>query len=278
MKRPVTLLLPLFAVCFFAGIWSAKAQPAGPPRIVLPPGELNPHAFFAAATLDGTPDWGVVKLKCPDAWKSTKGKGVIVAVLDTGAPNHPDLAGRVKASKDFTRSSSGAADRQGHGTHCAGTIAANGRLPGVAPEADIIAGKVLGDQGEGGVDGIAAGIRWAVDSGAKVISMSLGGPSQDSYIPPALDYALSKGVIILAAAGNEGPREGTVGFPGGYKQCIAVAAVDSSLNTAQFSSRGRAVYVAGPGVNIKSTFLNGQYATMSGTSMATPHLAGIAAL
>lgn len=259
--------------------WAASPFGYGqgePPRIVLPPGELVPTRLIAADALTAGPDWGVVALKAPEAWVRTKGKGVTVAVLDTGAPSHPDL--KVKAQKDFTGSRSGSADRQGHGTHCAGSICANGKLPGVAPESTLIAGKVLDDGGSGGVDGIAAGIRWAVDQGADVISMSLGGPARDSYIPPALDYAESKGVIVVAAAGNDGPREGTVGYPGGYPKAIAVAAVNGDLATARFSSRGPAVFVAGPGVAIKSTYLNGQYATMDGTSMATPNVAGAAVL
>lgn len=266
---------PLVSVLFLAASTFGYGQ-ADPPRIVLPPGEMVPTRLIAADALTAGPDWGVVALKAPDAWPRTKGRGVTVCVLDTGAPNHPDLT--VKAQRDFTGSRSGSADRQGHGTHTAGTICAAGKLPGMAPEATLITAKVLDDGGSGGVDGIAAGIRWAVDQGAGVLSLSLGGPARDSFIPPALDYAESKGVIVIAAAGNEGPREGTVGFPGGYAKVIAVAAVDAGLIVARFSSRGPAVFVAGPGVAVKSTYLNGQYATMDGTSMATPHVAGLACL
>lgn len=249
----------------------------GPPPVIgLPPGERVPQLLVEADAQPAGPDWGVVALKAPEAWAKTKGKGVLVAVLDTGEPNHPDLV--IKAAKDFTGSRTGAKDFQGHSTHCCGSIAGRGRLPGVAPEAELITGKVLDDGGSGGVDGIAAGIRWAVDQSADVASMSLGGAGRDSYIPPALDYAEAAGVIVVAAAGNEGPGEGTVGYPGGYAKAVAIAAVDSSLAVARFSSRGPAVFVSGPGVNIRSTYLNGQYATMSGTSMATPHVAGLAAL
>lgn len=275
LLRAKRLTGPLASVLFLAASTFGYGQ-ADPPRIVLPPGELVPTRLIAADALAAGPDWGVVALKAPDAWARTKGRGVTAAVLDTGAPNHPDLV--VKAQKDFTGSRSGSRDAQGHSTHCCGTIAARGKLPGVAPEADLIAGKVLDDGGSGGVDGIAKGITWAVDQGADVISMSLGGPARDSFIPPALDYAESKGVIVVAAAGNEGPREGTVGYPGGYAKSLAVAAVNAGKLVAGFSSRGPAVFVAAPGVAVKSTYLNGQYATMDGTSMATPHVAGLACL
>lgn len=252
-----------------------------PPRVGLPPDELVPLKVIRMVEAAG-PDWSVKSLKSPEAWAKTKGKGVRVAVLDTGIDaNHPDLRGRIKSAadmKDFSGSPYGVVDRQGHGTHCAGSILADGPLPGNAPEADLIAGKVLGDNGSGGVDDIANGIRWAINRDADVISMSLGGAGQDTYIPHALEECEAAGVIVIAAAGNEGPGEGTVGYPGGYKQCIAIAAVDANLKTAGFSSRGPAVYVAGPGVQVRSTYPGGQYATMSGTSMATPNIAGVAAL
>jgi subtilisin len=279
--------LALTLLAGLAGTLFAVARPpedAPPPREVpvigLPPDELvqvNVTRVQAAG-----PDWGVVKLKAPEAWAVTKGKGVRVAVLDTGCDlNHPDLKGRVRSMedvKDFTRSASGPTDRQGHGTHCAGSVLADGPLPGMAPEADLIVGKVLGDNGSGSVDGIANGIKFAVARNADVISMSLGGAGRDSYIPPALAAADAAGVIVVVAAGNSGPREGTVDFPGGYPESVCIGAVDSGLKVASFSSRGPALFVAGPGVQIRSTLPGGQYGTMSGTSMATPNIAGLAAL
>jgi subtilisin len=253
------------------------AAPEAPPRYSLPPDELKPSLVMRAT--EAGPDWGVKFLNCPEAWKKTKGKGVVVCVGDTGCDtNHPDLKNRIKAAKDFSGSPFGATDKQGHGTHCAGSILADGDLPGVAPEAQLLVAKVLGDTGSGGVDDIANGIKWAVEQGADVISLSLGGGGADTFIPPALKIADEAGVIVIAAAGNEGPREGTVSYPGKYPQCVAVAACDKNRMIANFSSRGPAVYVTGPGVDIRSTYHGGQYATMSGTSMATPHIAGLAAL
>lgn len=255
--------------------------PTDVPRIIIPPDELVPLKVIRMVEAAG-PDWGVKALKAPEAWQVTKGKGVRVAVHDTGIDfNHPDLKNRIKSAldmKDFSGSPFGVVDKQGHGSHVAGSVLADGPLPGVAPEAELIVAKVLGDNGSGGVDDIAAGIRWSITRNADVISMSLGGAGQDSFIPPALAEAEAAGVIVIAAAGNDGPGEGTVGFPGGYSKAIAIAAVDVNLKVANFSSRGPAVYVAGPGVQIRSTYPGGQYATMSGTSMATPNIAGIAAL
>lgn len=248
------------------------------PVISLPPDELVPHAVYRVEA--ESPDWGVLALKVDKA--KNKGKGVKVAVLDTGVdPNHPDLDGRIKSAddlKDFSGSRYGVTDRQGHGTHCAGRVLAEGTNYGVAPEADLIVAKVLSDSGSGGVDDIADGVDWAVSRGADVLSLSLGGPSKDNYIPYAFQRAEAAGVIIVCAMGNEGPREGTGGYPGKYPESVSVAAVDENMVVARFSSRDPAVYVSAPGVNIRSTYPGGKYATMSGTSMACPHVAGLAAL
>jgi subtilisin len=271
LKPSIVLAAALAASAVFA---------APPPRLSLPPDEVAPQKVFQSVALDEGPDWGVVILNTPEAWKATKGKGVRVAVLDTGASlTHPDLKEAYKDARDFTGSRSGAKDVQGHGTHCAGSIAGRGPLKGVAHECDLYAGKVLDDSGSGGVDEIAAGIRhaakvWEVD----VISMSLGGSGADTWIPPALKEADELGVIVVCAAGNDGPRENTEGYPARYPQSVSVAACDRNRQIANFSSRGPNVFITGPGVDVRSTYLGGQYATMSGTSMATPHIAGVAAL
>lgn len=251
------------------------------PEYKLPPGELAPDQVVILAEAGDVADWGHATIGVAEAWKVTKGAKVKVAVLDTGVDRgHRDLKGRVVASKDFTGSRSGDSDVQGHGTHCAGVIGAaeNGAgVVGVAPECELIVGKVLGDNGSGLSTWIAAGIDWAVEQGADVISMSLGSPAADARIKAAVDRATAKGVIVVAAAGNEGP-EGTVGYPAGFAGVVCVAAVDNKLATAKFSSRGPAVYVAAPGVNIRSCYPGDRFATMSGTSMATPYVAGCAAL
>ncbi len=252
------------------------------PEYKLPPGELAPDQVVILSEAGDVADWGHAVIGVPEAWKKTKGKGVRVAVLDTGIDHrHRDLKGKIVASKDFTGSRSGDSDVQGHGTHCAGVVLAaeNGvGMVGVAPEAELIVAKVLDDNGSGLSTWIAAGIDWAVEQKADVISMSLGSPAADPRIKAACDRARAKGVIVIAAAGNEGPREGTVGYPGSFDGVVCVAAVDNRLAVAGFSSRGAAVMVAAPGVNVRSCYPGDRFATMSGTSMATPYVAGCAAL
>lgn len=231
-----------------------------------------------------TPSYSHTVIDIKKLWElaPTRGRGVKVAVLDTGVDkDHFDLAGQVVLEKDFTNSSSGPRDRQGHGTHCSGIVAAkdndNG-VVGVAPEAKIINGKVLGDNGSGSSSGIARGIQWAADNGADVISLSLGGPSPDPETRAAIQYAVKKGVVVVAAAGNEGPADGTVGYPGAYDEVICVASSNKDGRISSFSSRGRQVDIAAPGEAIVSTYPNDRLATLSGTSMATPFVAGAVAV
>ncbi len=285
----VALSISLFA--------PARSQPDGgavapPPRALapdgpdleykLPPGEQTPLQVVIQAEPGDVADWGHAVIGVGDAWKVTKGKGATVAVLDTGYDHsHRDLKNQVIASKDFTGSRSGDSDVAGHGTHCAGIIAAeeNGvGMVGVAPQAKVLAGKVLGDNGSGLSTWIASGIDWAVANNADVISMSLGSDAPDSRIQAAINRALAKNVIVVAAAGNSGPREGTAGWPGSFEGVVCVAAVDSKAAVASFSSRGKSVQVAAPGVNVRSCYPGDRFATMSGTSMATPYVAGCAAL
>jgi subtilisin len=232
------------------------------------------------------------------------GAGVTVAVLDTGAlTTHSDFT-RADGSKVFTgcvnftdrRSNQiegQCADGHGHGTHVSGTIAAAGGADGLgifgaAPNASVFAYKVLNDQGSGYADDIANAIYVAADRGANIISMSLGGSSGSSLYLDAIRYANGKGVLVIAAAGNSGPNADTIGYPGGYKEVVAVASLNPNEVVSYYSSRGltdgndnsivdREVEVAGPGRNTISTYKDGAYYTMSGTSMATPHIAGLAA-
>ncbi|MFI9780193.1 S8 family peptidase [Streptomyces sp. NPDC051956] len=227
------------------------------------------------------------------------GKGTKVAVLDTGIDaEHPDLKGKVVESKDFTGSASGADDRQGHGTHTASTVAgtgaaSDGKEKGVAPDAGLLIGKVLNDSGSGSTSGIIEGMQWAVDSGADVISMSLGSTQLSDCSDPmgaaAQELASGTEALFVIAAGNSGPTLNTVSAPGCAPDVLTVGAVDKNDDTANFSSRGP-VYgshtlkpeIAAPGVSIKAAAAGGTgvyaYTTMSGTSMATPHVAGAAAL
>ena len=231
-------------------------------------------------------EWGLSKIQAGTAWDTSQGNGVKVAVLDCGIhASHPDLAGKVVLDRNFSASSS-TDDLCNHGTHVAGTIAAvtnNGvGIAAVAPGGTLLNGKVLGDSGSGMLSDVDTGIEWAADNGAKVISMSLGAntpcPTGTQF---AATYVWNKGVVLVAAAGNS-YASGAMA-PANCQNVIGVAATDSKDAKASFSNYGPEVDVAAPGVGIESTVnpnLNGgkAYASFSGTSMATPHAAGVLAL
>lgn len=226
-------------------------------------------------------DWGVSLVQAPQMWAMTKGEGIKIAVLDTGIDfNHPDLAPNIKKGVNFTTNNpSDYMDRQGHGSHCAGIIAGcdnNFGVIGVAPAAELYAVKVLGDNGSGGIQAIARGIDWAIAEKVDVISMSLGCSSDPgTSLHDAIKRARAAGIVIVAATGNENTH---VGWPAVYEEVIAVGAVDQTFGRANFSNFGQEVDVAAPGVDILSTYLNNTYAKLSGTSMATPMVAGVVAL
>jgi subtilisin family serine protease len=218
------------------------------------------------------------------------GRGIKVAILDTGLDlTHPDFRGRAITSNSFVPGQT-VQDGHGHGTHCTGTATGrkdvNGRRYGIASDAAIFAGKVLSNAGSGPTSGILAGMEWAITNGCQVISMSLG----NNVTTPSTAYeavgrrALQNGCLIVAAAGNARPNF-TVGQPANSPSIMAVAAVNNQLRLASFSSAsgptpGANVDIAGPGVNVYSSVpMPRRYdGTFSGTSMATPHVAGIAAL
>lgn len=250
-----------------------------------------------ATALEDTIDWGVDKIDAERVWGGAEdavnvgsglpaGAGVKVAIIDTGMDtDHPDLAANYAGGYDFVNIDSVPEDDNGHGTHVAGTIAAvdNGSgLVGVAPKASLYILKVLNASGSGTYGDIAKAIEWAtgLNGGTKVdiISMSLGGSSDNSVLRNAVDNAANNGVLVVAAAGNNGPTTNTISYPGAYTNAFAVAATDSNNNVASFSTRGSYVDIAAPGVSINSTWLNGGTNTISGTSMATPHVSGLAAL
>jgi len=240
--------------------------------------------------------WGLQATKAINSCLT--GKGIKVAVLDTGFDlNHPDFIGRTVVSKSFI-AGEGVQDGNGHGTHCIGTSCGPrrpARLPsyGIAYNASIYAGKVLSNQGSGNDSGILQGIEWAITNACDIVSMSLGSATQvgatySQVYETVAQRALKRGTLIVAAAGNESRRDTgvikPVGRPANSPSIMAVGALDSDLNIAYFSNRGinpqgGQVDIAGPGVNVYSSWpMPTQYRTISGTSMATPHVAGIAAL
>lgn len=271
--------------------------------------EAKPGAVAQASPSDRTP-WGMEAIYNDSNLQATSGgSGIKVAVLDTGVNvAHTDLAGSDEQCKDFTNRrtalvNGSCTDKNGHGTHVAGTVLAHGGsgqgIYGVAPEADLWAYKVLNDQGSGYSDDIAGAIQHAADQAVStnskvVISMSLGSSSKSTLIADAVDYAYGKGVLVVAAAGNSGPNADTIGYPGALVNAVAVAALENvqengTYRVADFSSRGnpatdgdfviqeRDVEVSAPGRAIESTWFDGTYNTISGTSMATPHVSGLAA-
>ena len=221
--------------------------------------------------------WGVKRVNAAGA--SNSGKGVKVAVVDTGIDfRHPDLAPNYKGGWNAIVSTASPLDDQGHGTHVSGTIAAVKDLKGVvgvAPSVDLYGVKVLDKNGSGQYSWVVAGIEWAVMNGMDVINMSLGGGSGTEALKQIMIKSKEMGVAVVCAAGND---SGPVNFPAKYPEAIAVSASDSSDKIASFSSRGPEIVVIAPGVNVYSTRKGGGYTTMSGTSMACPHTAGLAAL
>ncbi|HEY9854918.1 MAG TPA: S8 family peptidase [Stenomitos sp.] len=229
------------------------------------------------------------KVQARAAWDlSTGSPNTVLAIVDTGVDyTHPDLAGRVLKGHDFVNNDDDAMDDQGHGTHCAGIAAASANngvgIAGIAPNVTILAVKVLSSSGSGSYEGVANGIIYAADQGAKVISMSLGGPSTSKALEDAVKYAMGKGVAVVAAMGNDG-RE-TVSYPAGVPGVIAVGSTDSADLRSSFSNMGSHISIAAPGSKILSTLPmkanpigKTEYGVLSGTSMATPCAAGLAAL
>ena len=209
----------------------------------------------------------------------SSGRGVKVAVLDTGYYKHHTLPTAI-ATKSFIPGES-VEDRNAHGTHCSGTVLSRDEDIGLAPEADLIIGKVLSNGGSGSSSGIAAGVEWAIDQGADIISMSLGGGSAYQPTITAIKRAFSKGIVVCVAAGNSGfnGRNNTIGWPARSGEGVCVGALTSQGVPANFSSGVQQMTLAAPGQNIISCDNRGSgFRMMSGTSMATPFVAGCFAL
>ncbi len=222
--------------------------------------------------------WGVQKRGAPSVWSNSTSDLVKVGIMDTGIDlNHPDLKSNVKGGIN-TISGGSYTDDNGHGTHVAGTVAAlkNGSgVIGIGPDTDLYAIKVLDSNGSGYTSDIIEGLDWAIKNGINVVNLSLSTTTDVSSLRTAVQKANEAGIVIVAAAGNSG---GKVEYPAAYPEAVAVSAIDQSNNITSFSSRGAEVDFAAPGLNIYSTYRGLQYKTMSGTSMASPHVAGAASM
>ena len=250
---------------------------------------LIPYQFIAHVEEVTEVPKGVEMIQAPKVWEKTKGKGMTIAILDTGCDlTHPDLKDRIIGGRNFTNDDKGDKDvyrdYNGHGTHVAGTMAAtqNQRgVVGVAPEANLLIVKVLDKNGSGQYDWIINGIYYAIEQQADIISMSLGGPEDVSELHEAIQKAVEHNILVVCAAGNEGDGQDATNefdYPGSYNEVISVGAVNLDRRISDFSNSNNEVDLVAPGETILSTYLNGKFATLSGTSMATPHVSGALAL
>jgi subtilisin family serine protease len=281
-----------------------KLRPVGKSTLSKPPGACDPWPQCKKDGGDDTgsrplPDdqtpWGIEFVYDDSGIATTSGgQGINVAVLDSGVnTDHPDLINRVTQCVDFTKRgvvTGSCSDQNGHGTHVAGTIAADGGddqlgIFGVAPQANILAYKVCKGTNCWN-DDMAAGLLYAADNGAHIISMSIGSDFESDLLNGAIAQ-IKDTVLIVVAAGNDGPKEGSIDYPAANPDVIAVAAMDAENVIANWSSRGiddgddnvigkQEIELAGPGVTVESTWKDG-YAYYNGTSMATPHISGLAA-
>ena len=225
--------------------------------------------------------WEITAFNLPTVWQYTKGEGVVIAVLDTGADlDHDDLIENLLPGKNFVSPNDPPIDDNGHGSHVTGIICAsnNGHgMVGVAPNSKVIPIKVLNEKGSGELINVANGIRWAADQGVDFITMSLGAPNSMKIIEEAIVYAESKGCVTFCAAGNIGKTR-QIFYPAAYSQVIGIGAIDENFNRASFSCTGPDLDFLAPGVGIFSTVPKNWYAKISGTSMANPFAVGVAAL
>lgn len=246
-------------------------------EFTIPP-DLQRGSAADVLPLAGEVNWGMVAFAVERLRTITDGKGVVAAGVDTGVDRSHPLLGNCFASRDWTNSPIGPGDRNEHGTHISGTICATDPRIGVAPGCRYVHGKALSDGGSGQGNWISAAGYWCAEQGAKIVSMSLGSPGEDPAITRMMKDLAAKGIWVICAGGNSGVNTPDVDWPGRSEHCISVAALNADMTPASFSNSGAKIDTSGPGVNIWSTRPGGGFRQMSGTSMATPFVAGLLTL
>jgi subtilisin family serine protease len=248
---------------------------------------IEPNYIYTATDRPTDPglgqQWGWNNIQALSAWDITRGNSAtVIAVADTGIQrSHPDLDAKIAGGYDFVQGDTAPDDDNGHGTHVAGTAAAetnNGTgVAGMCPNCKLMPVRVLDANGNGPLSTVANGIAHAANNGAKVINLSLGGAGSET-LQSAIDNAWNKGVFLACAAGNGNTSSPNTAYPGAYPNCFAVASTTASDVRSSFSNYGSWVQVAAPGSAIYSTWINNGYNSINGTSMATAHVAGLAGL
>lgn len=234
--------------------------------------------------------YGISLTNAEYMWKKGYyGKDVVIAIIDTGCDSkHPDLQGRIIEGKNFTTDDNSNPsiyeDYNGHGTHVAGIICANNKIKGavgIAPQAKLLILKALDKNGSGSYQGLINALNYAIDKKVDIISMSLGGPNDLPGLHDVIVKAINQNIVVVCAAGNRGDNNYAtqeLDYPGSYEEVIEVGAIDQNKKPAFFSNSNQYVDLLAPGVQILSTYKNQSYATLSGTSMATPYVSGALAL
>jgi subtilisin family serine protease len=258
----------------------AKPSAAVPVRIGKTGSTAGTVSALAAETL-GSEQWGLTAVGAEAAWPITRGAGVVVAVVDTGAdPSHPDLAGRLLPEIDLVGDGA-TGDPMGHGTHVSGIIAAalDGKgIAGLANEVQVLPVRALDADGSGDVYTVTDGINRAVAAGASVVNLSLGAQSANSVLRLAVADAHNRGVSVVAAVGNSYTQGNATEYPAGFANVIGVSSVATSGRSSSFANSGGHVDISAPGEDILSTVPGGLWEPWNGTSMATPFVSAAAAL